>query len=93
MKKIITIILSFFRKYQRGTEHNLNCLNYIAFLLGLALFEASPYVSRPVCQSVRPSVRPKSSHTSRHRIFLIFCNNLAFYGCRKVTKLDFGEKI
>ena len=48
-----------------------------------------PSVSSSVC----PSVRPKSSHTSRHRIFLIFCNKLAFYECRKVTKPDFRKKI
>ena len=33
-------------------------LTYNCYFLGLALFEASPYVSRPVCQSVPPSVRP-----------------------------------
>ena len=62
---------------------------YPNILLGLALFEASPYEPRPVSQSVCPSVCDKSSHTSRHRIFLIFCNKLAFNECRKVTKPDF----
>ena len=35
----------------------------------------------------------KSSHTSRHYFFLIFCNKLACFKCRKVTKPDFRRKI
>ena len=38
-----------------------------------------------VSPSVSPSVRHKSSHTSHHRIFLIFCSKLAFYEWRTVT--------
>ena len=42
---------------------------------------------------LRPSVRHKSSHTSHHYFFLLFCNKLACYKCRKVTKPDFCRKI
>ena len=51
------------------------------------------YVSRPVRLSVSQSVRDKSSHTSRHYFFLIFCNKLACSKCRKVTKPDFAGKL
>ena len=51
------------------------------------------YPGPSVCQSVCPSVRHKSSHTSRHYFFLIFCNKLACSKCRKVMKLDFRRKI
>ena len=43
--------------------------------------------------SVCLSVWDKSYHTSRHYFFLIFCNKLACYKCRKVTKPDFRRKI
>ena len=43
--------------------------------------------------SLSPSLRHKSSHTSRHYFFLIFCNKLACSKCRKVTKPDFRRKL
>ena len=52
------------------------------------LMNPSPSVS----QSVSQSVCNRSSHTCRHRIFLIFCNKLALNECKKVTKPDFWEK-
>ena len=42
--------------------------------------------------SVRLSVCNKSSHTSHHQIFLIFCIKLAYYKRKKVTKPDFRKK-
>ena len=38
------------------------------------------------------SVRPKSSNTSHHYIFLIFCIKLAYYKRFLVTKPDFRKK-
>ena len=59
-------------------------------------FQDSPRVlMKPppsVCQSVCLSVCDKSSHTSHHQIFLIFCIKLAYYKRFKVTKPDFRKK-
>ena len=52
-----------------------------------------PSSLRPLSSLLAPSVSHKSSHTSRHYFFLIFCNKLACSKCRKVTKPDFRRKI
>jgi len=46
-----------------------------------------------IASVLSPLLCPKSYHTSRHYFFLIFCNKLACYKCRKVTKPDFRRKI
>ena len=47
-----------------------------------------------LCLSVRLFVcLTQNSSTSHHRISLIFCNKLAFYESRKVTKPDFRKNL
>ena len=73
--------------------------NILVFLASKIYFldpPTGPMYSPPsVSPSVRQSVSQsdKSSHTSCHYFFLIFCNKLACYKCRKVTKPDFPEKL
>ena len=55
-------------------------------------FQDSPRVLMNPAPSVRQSVSDKSSHTSHHQFFLIFCIKLAFNKSRKVTFSDFRKK-
>ena len=62
----------------------------------IAYFWTNPWSFKiaSVSQSVPsvPSVCHKSSHTSHHQFFLIFCIKLAFSKSRKVTNSDFRKK-